>query len=76
MSYLVEEEPDVDDFGVSNIELRRVDPAADRDLLTVNPHASYVADVSGVTGDGTAKSVPSVINDDGAVFVDPRIGRT
>jgi hypothetical protein len=76
MSYLVEEEPNVDDYGVTDVEIRQVDQVADRDLLTVNPHAKLVIDVHGVQGTGEAKSIPSVMNDDGSVFVDPRIGRT
>lgn len=76
MSYLVEEEPGVDDFGVTAITMRRADPIADRDLLTIDPRAHWIIDVAGVRGDGTPKSIPSIMNSDGAVFVDPRIGRT
>lgn len=76
MSYLVEEEPDVDDFGITSIDVRRADSNADRDLLNVNPRSHYVADVKGVDGTGRGKSIPLVMNVDGAVFVDPRIGRT
>ena len=74
-AYLLEEEPNVDDFGVTGVSVRRADPAADADLLRVNPRAHYVIDVHGVQGDGTQRSIPSVMNSDGAVFVDPRINR-
>jgi len=75
MAYLLEEEPEVDDFGITGIDVRRADPAADRDLLTVNPRSHYVADVKGVDGNGRGKSIPLVMNGDGAVFVDPRVSR-
>lgn len=74
-AYLLEEEPNVDDFGVTGVNVRRPDPAADADLLRINPRAHYVIDVLGVQGNGVQRSIPSVMNSDGAVFVDPRIGR-
>jgi hypothetical protein len=74
-AYLLEEEPDVDDFGVTSVHLRKVDPQADSDLLRINPRALYHADVAGIQGDGVTRSIPSVVNSDGAVFVDPRIHR-
>lgn len=76
MAYLLEEEPEVDDFGIREIRVRRADPARDQDLLTVNPRSHWVADVVGVDGTtGTPKDkvIPLVMNSDGAVFVDPRV---
>ena len=35
-----------------------------------------VIDVRGVQGDGTARSIPSVMNHDGTTYTDPRIGRS
>lgn len=75
MAYLLEEEPNVDDFGVTNVDVRRVDPARDADLLRVDPRAYYVIDVHGVQGDGVVRSIPSVMNADGAVFTDPPVRR-
>ncbi len=75
-AYLLEEEPNVDDFGVTGVNVRRADPVADADLFKINPRAHYIVDVNGVQGNGVARSIPSVMNADGAVFVDPRIGRS
>lgn len=74
-AYLLEEEPNVDDFGVTGVSYRKADPVADADLLKIDPRAHWIIDVNGVQGDGVARSIPSVMNSDGAVFVDPRIGR-
>jgi hypothetical protein len=74
-AYLKDREPDVDDFGVTGVQLRSVDPSADRDLLNVNPRAKFVIDVHGVQGNGSHRSIPTVMNEDGATFTDPRIGR-
>lgn len=62
-----------DDFAVQQIQLRRVDPVRDADLVHVNPRAHWIADAIGVDGTGTSHTIPSVVNSDGAVFVDPRI---
>lgn len=72
-AYLLKEEPEVDDFGVTDVKVRPADATADADLLHINPRAHFVIDVNGVTGTGRHKSIPSVMNRDGAVFVDPRI---
>ncbi len=72
--YLLDKEPNVDDFGVNDVKVRRADPAADRDLLTIDPNAQWIIDVHGVQGDGTKRSIPSVMNADGATYTDPRIG--
>lgn len=72
-AYLLEEEPNVDDFGVTGVRMRRADPVGDSDLLRINPRAHWVVDVDGVQGDRVLRSIPSVVNSDGAVFVDPRI---
>lgn len=72
-AYLLEEEPEVDDFGVTNVRMRRAHPHADVDLFTINPRAHWIVDVEGVQGDGRKRSIPSVVNRDGAVFVDPRV---
>jgi hypothetical protein len=74
-AYLLEEEPDVDDFGVTGVTIRAADPATDSDLLNVNPRSHLLVDVHGVQGNGVRRTIPSVMNRDGAVFVDPRIGR-
>lgn len=71
--YLRDKEPESDDFGVSGISIRNVDDRADRDLLTVNPRAMYVIDVHGIQGNGTKRTIPTVMNRDGATFTDPRI---
>lgn len=73
--YLKDKEPAVDDFGITGVAVRTVDPHADRDLLTVNPRARYVIDVHGVQGNGTQRSIPTVMNGDGATFTDPLIKR-
>jgi hypothetical protein len=73
LDHVKEDEPGMNGFGVTNIATRRVDRTADADLLNVNPHAVYVVDVSGVSGTGDSRSIPSVVNDDGSVYVDPRI---
>ncbi len=74
-AYLLEEEPNVDDFGVTGVSYRKADPVADADLYRINPRAHWIIDVHGVQGDGVVRSIPSVMNSDGAVFVDPRVGR-
>lgn len=71
--YLRDKEPEVDDFGVTGIGMRPADPATDQDLLNVNPRAKWIVDVHGVQGDGTQRTIPTVINEDGATFTDPRI---
>jgi hypothetical protein len=73
LDHVKEDQPEDNGFGVQDIQTRRVDPATDADLLNVNPHAVYVVNVSGVTGNGEAQSIPSVVNDDGSVYVDPRL---
>jgi len=75
-AYILAEEPDVDDLGITEVRIRLVDPIANADLLRVNPRALYIVDVIGVQGDGTERTIPSVFNSDGAVFVDPRIRAT
>jgi len=75
MAYLLEELPDVDDFGIQSISMRPVDPVADRDLLHVNPRAHYIVEVHGVDGMGAPMDIPVVFNRDGAVFVDPKASR-
>lgn len=67
------DEPELNGFGVTEVRTRHVDRVADRDLLTINPDATYVVDVSGVGGNGEARSIPSVVDADGDVFVDPRL---
>lgn len=74
-AYLLEEEPNVDDFGVTGVSYRKADPVADADLFKINPRAHWIIDVNGVQGDGVGRSIPSVMNSDGAMFVDPRITR-
>ena len=73
--YLHDKEPHVDDFGVTAVNTRRVDPATDSDLLKIDPDAKFVIDVRGVQGDGVARSIPSVMNNDGTTYTDPRVGR-
>ncbi|MCW2927222.1 MAG: hypothetical protein JWM86_1190 [Thermoleophilia bacterium] len=73
LDHVKEDEPELHGFGVTNVTTRRVDPNTDRDLLNINPGAYYVVDVAGVAGTGQAKSIPSVVNADGSVFVDPRL---
>jgi hypothetical protein len=75
LMYLLDKEPNVDDFGISGIAVRNVDSSADADLLKVNPRARFVIDVHGIQGDGTKRSIPTVMNTDGATFTDPRFGR-
>lgn len=71
--YLHDKEPAVDDFGITGIAVRDVDANADRDLLAINPRARYVIDVHGVQGNGVQRSIPTVMNGDGATFTDPRL---
>lgn len=73
LDHVKEDEPELNGFGVTNVSTRRVDRVADADLLNINPNAVYVVDVAGVAGTGQAKSIPSVVNADGSVFVDPKI---
>ena len=73
--YLHDKEPNVDDFGVTGIGLRRADAVTDKDLLEINPRAQWIIDVHGVQGDGKERTIPTVMNRDGATFTDPRIGR-
>ena len=72
IKYLMDEEH-MDDFGVTNVTIRPVSIATDADLLNVNPGARWVAEVAGVTGSGTSKSFPVVLNTDGHTYVDPRV---
>ncbi|MCB0878431.1 MAG: hypothetical protein KDC46_05565 [Thermoleophilia bacterium] len=71
--YLKDREPEVDDFGITGVGVRRVDPSRDGDLLHVNPRALYVVDVHGVQGNGHQRSIPTVMNQDGTTFTDPRL---
>ncbi len=73
--YLLDREPGVDDFGTTDVSVREVDATADRDLLAVNPGARYVIDVHGVQSDGVRRSIPSVMNHDGATYTDPRLSK-
>jgi hypothetical protein len=73
LGHVRDEEPTWQGFGITDIRSRRVDPNADRDLLNVDPGATYYVEVSGVTGTGEQKMIPSVVEADGDVFVDPRI---
>lgn len=73
VQYLLDEEPDVDDFAVNELHRRAVDKDADADLLHVNPGAMWVYDVVGVNGAGIGRTFPVVMNDDGSTFVDPRV---
>ena len=72
---IMTDEPETNGFGVTDVKTRAVDPVADRDLLVVDPDAKLIVDVSGVGGNGVAKSIPSVVDADGDVFVDPFIRR-
>ncbi|MCW2923256.1 MAG: hypothetical protein JWM98_660 [Thermoleophilia bacterium] len=72
-SHIVTDEPEIGDFAISSITPRLVDPVADKDLLAVDPNAYYAFDVVGRTGTGETRSIPSVMNADGAVYVDPRL---
>lgn len=74
--YLHDKEPEVDDFGITGVAVRPVDPAADGDLLRINPRAKYVIAVHGVQGNGVQRSIPTVMNADGATFTDPLIRRS
>lgn len=67
------DEPEMNGFGVTDVKVRSVDRNADKDLLTIDPDATYVVDVAGVGGNGEKKDIPSVVDADGDVFVDPRI---
>lgn len=71
--YLKDKEPEVDDFGISGISLRRVEAGRDTDLLHVNPRAMWVMDVHGIQGDGVQRTIPTIINSDGATYTDPRM---
>lgn len=73
LNHVKEDEPTWQGLGVMDIKTRRVDPHADRDLLNVDPSALYYVEVSGVTGTGEYKVIPSVVESDGDVFVDPRL---
>jgi hypothetical protein len=73
--YLLDKEPAVDDFGITGITTRRVDPGSDRDLLNVNPNAYWIVEVSGVQGNGVQRMIPTVMNEDGATFTDPRLSK-
>jgi hypothetical protein len=73
--YLLDKEPAVDDFGITGIATRRVDPARDQDLLNVNPNAYWIIEVSGVQGNGVQRMIPTVMNEDGATFTDPRLSK-
>lgn len=71
--YLREERPEVKDFAIRDVKVRRVDPVADRDLLAVSPRTRMVAHVRGATADGTELTLPSLLNDDGSLLTDPRL---
>jgi hypothetical protein len=73
LGHVRDEEQGWNGFGVTDVKTRRVDPNADRDLLNVDPNAAYYVEVTGVTGTGEQKMIPSVVETDGDVFVDPRI---
>ncbi|MBC7644902.1 MAG: hypothetical protein H7123_07230 [Thermoleophilia bacterium] len=72
IKFLLDEEH-MDDFGVTNVTIRPVSPDTDADLLHVNAGARWVAEVIGVTGTGTSRSFPVVLNLDGRTYVDPRV---
>ena len=73
LNHVKENEPEWQGLGITEIKSRAVDPNADRDLLNVDPNAAVYVEVSGITGTGEAKTIPSVVESDGDVFVDPRI---
>lgn len=73
LGHVRDEEPTWKGFGVTDIKTKRVDANTDRDLLNVDPNATYYVEVTGVTGTGEQKVIPSVVESDGDVFVDPRI---
>ena len=63
------------DFGVTRMTMRKADPARDADLFNVNPNAYIIVDLWGKDGSGQEHYLPSVVDRDAGVFVDPRIGR-
>jgi hypothetical protein len=75
LMYLKDKEPDVDDFGITGVNVRRVNQGADRDLLNVNPDAHWIVTVHGTQGDGTARKIPTVMNADGTTYTDPPLRR-
>jgi hypothetical protein len=75
LDHVKNDEPDWQGFGVTKITTRAVDPNADRDLLNVDPNAAIYVEVHGIAGTGEAKMIPSVVERDGDVFVDPRLSK-
>lgn len=63
----------VDDFSIERVDVRGVDAVKDRDLVTMNADAHWVADVSGRSGTGVSRSFPAVMNRSGRTYVDPRV---
>jgi hypothetical protein len=73
LDHVKNDEPELLGFGVTKISSRAVDQVADRDLLNVDPNAAIYVEVTGVTGTGEVKMIPSVVEHDGDVYVDPRL---
>lgn len=68
------EDEKVTDYSINSISLRRVDPDRDAALLRVDPGAYWIISSTGVAADGREFSIPAVVNADGTIYVDPRLG--
>ncbi len=73
LDHVKHDEPDYQGFGITSITTHAVDRVAHSDQPTVDPNAALYVEVTGVTGTGEVKMIPSVVEHDGDVFVDPRI---
>jgi hypothetical protein len=59
-------------YAVTSVSSRKVDPTTDGELLSINPNAVWISNITGTNADGSADTETAVVDDDGTTYVDPR----